>query len=82
MIADANVRLMAEGVKDITLGSMDMVTLNISKMVADYVLESEVKYTRVELNIAGVYLATVWGKYFLKREIRKQFLETTADCTE
>lgn len=74
-ISDANQRLRSEGVSDIALGSMDFIALYPSldqtksaEIVAEALVGSEVKYSGVDLDIAGVYLANVWDKNRLKKE--------------
>ena len=37
-------------------------------IVAEAIIESDIKYVGVDMDIAGVYLATVWEKDRLKRE--------------
>ena len=39
-----------------------------AQIVAEAVMESDVRYARVDLDIAGVHLATVWSKDRLKKE--------------
>ena len=66
MISEANTRLKKEGVSDLALGSMDVVALYLSldqkrsaEIVAEAIMESDVKYCGVDMDMAGVYLATI-----------------------
>ena len=75
MIAEANQKLSVDNVRDVALGSMDVVALypsldqdEFAKIVADHIMESEVDFAGVDFDIAGVYLATVWSKERQKRE--------------
>ena len=74
-IEEANKVLAEKGVKEISLGSMDVVGLYPSldqeesaRIVAESIMESEVDIEGMDLDIAGVYLATVWDKERQKRE--------------
>ena len=75
MISEANLRLKQEGVSDMALGSMDVVALYLSldqkrsaEIVAEAIIESDVRYSGVEMDIASVYLATIWSKERKKKE--------------
>ena len=74
-IEEANKILAEKGVNDISLGSMDVVALYPSldqeesaKIVAESIMESEIDIEGMDLDIAGVYLATVWDKERQQRE--------------
>ena len=68
-ISEANERLRKEIVKDIALGSMDLVALYPSldqtksaEIVAEAIMGSDVVYCGVDYYMAGVYLANIWDK--------------------
>ena len=74
-IAEANKELEGGYVRDLALGSMDVVALYPSldqeesaRIVAEHIAESEVDFGGIDFDIAGVYLATVWSKERQKKE--------------